>query len=197
MKLAAEFYGSAMKSEDCPKWRRAEIALAGRSNVGKSSMLNALAGRKNLARTSKTPGRTRTLNFFIMDENAALVDLPGFGYAKLPQVEAIRIARLIENYLAQRPNLRSLVLLIDARRGPQEEELALASMAKAQGLGFIAIATKSDKLRRSERAEAVQKFQQYGLEPLMCSSLTGEGLDHLRKWIRDAVSAEPDSLRTP
>lgn len=196
MKLEAEFHGSALRKADCPKWSRVEIALAGRSNVGKSSMLNALAGKKNLARTSKTPGRTRALNFFTMEGNAALVDFPGFGYAKLSQVEAIRIARLIDDYLAQRSNLRGLVLLIDARRGPQEEEIALASMAKSRGLGIIAVATKSDKLRRSERGEAARKFRQHGLEPLMCSAVTGEGLDDLRRWIRDAASADAEALHT-
>src|SRR5438105_9267763 len=117
-RLDAEFFCSALASTDSPRWNRAEVAIAGRSNVGKSSILNALAGRKNLARISKMPGRTRCLNFFTVTNEFALVDLPGYGYAKISRLEATRIARLMEQYLRDRANLKCLILLVDARRGP-------------------------------------------------------------------------------
>src|SRR5437660_9358214 len=108
-RLDAEFFCSALASTDSPRWNRAEVALAGRSNVGKSSLLNALAGRKNLARISKTPGRTRCLNFFTVGERLALVDFPGYGYAKIAHSEAQKIAHLMEEYMRKRRELKALV----------------------------------------------------------------------------------------
>src|ERR1700719_3986760 len=121
--FATEFVTSAFALDGCPRWKRAEVALAGRSNVGKSSLLNALAGSKGLARTSKTPGRTRCLNFFEVATNLALVDLPGYGFAKMSRSDAAKIAALLADYLRERRQLVALVMLIDARRGPERQEL--------------------------------------------------------------------------
>lgn len=187
MKSSAEFlYGTTVEGE-YPSWNRAEVALAGRSNVGKSSLINALTNVHGLARTSKTPGRTRALNFFGIGEHLALVDLPGFGYAKMARTEAVRIGSLMRDYLARREKLAGLFLLIDARRGPQEEENAIIQLCGTrEGLPPVEIvvaATKCDKLRRSERAAAVQRFADRGIEPILCSSESGEGLDQLRRCI--------------
>jgi GTP-binding protein len=180
-----------------------EIAFAGRSNVGKSSLLNALAGSKTLARTSKTPGRTRCLNFFTLGERLALVDLPGHGYARMAHSEAAKIARLIDQYLHQRRELKALVLLIDARRGPQPEEFALAgqlqnpSSDRDYPVDLIVTATKCDKLRRAERGPALQRFAALGAVPLMCSALTGEGIDQLRRQISHIAGAHGVTAPSP
>ena len=183
MKLVAEFVTSVFSIEGCPRWNRAEVALAGRSNVGKSSLLNALTGIKGLARTSKTPGRTQSINLFAVGESLALADLPGYGYAKMPDAIANRIAASMSEYLRERKNLAGLVMLIDARRGPGREELELAEIIRQRGLTLIVAATKCDKLKRSERGKAVAAFASLGIEPILCSATDGEGIEELRKRI--------------
>ena len=183
MRLDAKFVTSAFAPEGYPRWDRVEVALAGRSNVGKSSMLNALAGSKNLARTSRTPGRTRALNFFAVGDRLAIVDLPGYGFAKMARTEAARIASMMNDYLGQSERLAGLVLLVDARRGPEREELDLAALAAGRGVKLLAVATKCDKLRRSERAAALARLKPLGIEPILCSALDGEGIEELRRRI--------------
>src|SRR6202795_1806761 len=151
MRLEAKFVSSAFALGDCPRWERAEVALAGRSNVGKSSLLNALTGSKGLARTSKTPGRTRCLNFFEVGTNLALVDLPGYGFAKMSRTDAAKIANLLADYLRERRQLVALVMLRDARRGPEREELDLAAAVRERGAELIVVFVKSDKKKYAER----------------------------------------------
>jgi GTP-binding protein len=185
MRLDAKFVSSAFAMGDCPKWERVEVALAGRSNVGKSSLLNALTGSKGLARTSKTPGRTRCLNFFEVGTNLALVDLPGYGFAKMSRTDAAKIAELLADYLRERRQLAALVMLIDARRGPEREELELASAVRERGLELIVVATKSDKIRNAERPEIPRRFAALATPPIMCSAFDGEGMGELRGRILD------------
>jgi GTP-binding protein len=189
MKIEARFVASAFSLEACPRWGRAEVALAGRSNVGKSSLLNALAGAGKLARTSKTPGRTRCLNFYTFGASLALVDLPGFGYAKIPRSEAEKIARLMRAYLERRANLAALVMLVDARHGPRNEEVMVADLIRRRGLGLMIVATKCDKLRRCERSAALNRFKTIGVDPILCSVNSGEGLDELRRRVAEFAPA--------
>jgi GTP-binding protein len=182
-RLAAEFALSAFGLSGCPRWKRAEIAIAGRSNVGKSSILNALTGVKGLARTSKTPGRTRCLNFFTVGDGLALCDLPGFGYAKMPHDEARKIAAMMHDYIHGRSNLAAIAILIDCRRGPEQDELDLAAMATGRGIEVIPVATKIDKLRRSERSAALGRFELMPGAPIFTSATSGEGIDELRRRI--------------
>jgi len=181
--FTAEFVTSAFAREGWPRWSRSEVALAGRSNVGKSSLLNALAKVKGLARTSKTPGRTRCLNFFSVNDKLALCDLPGFGYAKMSHVEAAKIASMMVEYMQGRDNLDAIAILIDCRRGPNEDELSLARMAAERGIEVIPVATKCDKLRRSERAAALKRFDSMRVPPIFVSATSGEGIDDLRRRI--------------
>jgi GTP-binding protein len=182
-RFPVEFVASAFALDGCPRWKRVEVALAGRSNVGKSSLLNALAGVKGLARTSKTPGRTRCLNFFAVGETHALCDLPGFGYAKMSHVDAARIASMMVEYIQHRANLDAIAILIDCRRGPQRDELELGAMAAERGIEVIPVATKCDKLRRSERAAALKLFAAMDVPPIFSSATSGDGIDDLRRRI--------------
>ena len=182
-RLTAEFALSAFSLSGCPRWKRSEIAIAGRSNVGKSSLLNAVTGVKGLARTSKTPGRTRCLNFFTVGDGLALCDLPGFGYAKMPHDEARKIASMMHDYIHGRINLAALAILIDCRRGPQQDELDLATMAAGRGIEVIPVATKVDKLRHSERAAAFARFEQMPGAPIFTSATSSEGIEDLRRRI--------------
>jgi GTP-binding protein len=181
--FATEFVTSAFALDGCPRWKRAEVALAGRSNVGKSSLLNALANAKGLARTSKTPGRTRCLNFFSVNDTLALCDLPGFGYAKMSHEDAAKIASMMHEYIHGSANLAAIAILIDCRRGPQQDELDLAAMAAERDIEVIPVATKCDKLRRFERAAALKRFAAMHVPPIFCSATSGEGIDDLRRRI--------------
>jgi GTP-binding protein len=177
VQLRAEFVAAAQSLESCPRWSRLEVALAGRSNVGKSALLNALTGVKNLARVSATPGRTRSLNFFACGASLVLVDLPGYGYAAVSHKEAARIASMLRAYLRGRPNLAALVLLIDSRRGPGAEELELAAAVTERNVDLIVVATKCDKLRMAERAAIPKLFAPMGRPPILCSTRAMKGSD--------------------
>lgn len=128
-----------------------EIALVGRSNVGKSSLINHLLKNSKLAKTSSTPGKTQSINFFSIDEQLALVDLPGYGYAKVPKEVRSKWAEMIDNYLHTRPNLRLILFLLDCRRDPTDEDLALIRWASHNQKPALLVFTKADKLTENEK----------------------------------------------
>lgn len=141
---------AAVKHEQYPPGDLPEIALAGRSNVGKSSLVNTLVNRKNIARTSSSPGKTATINFYEVEKKYRFVDLPGYGYAKVSKEEKKKWGGMIENYLSKRENLKGVFLLVDARHKPSQEDKMMFEWIKTFGYEPIVIATKLDKLKKSE-----------------------------------------------
>jgi GTP-binding protein len=147
-----EFIKSAVKPKDYPETVLPEVAFVGRSNVGKSSLVNVLVNRKNLVRTSSTPGRTQLINFFDVNGRLVLVDLPGYGYAKAPPEVRKQWGPMIETYLAKRDNLRAVVLILDIRRIPSDGDLQMLGWLESYGIPPIIVLTKCDKLSKTERA---------------------------------------------
>lgn len=146
---SAEFAGAAARPGTYPKLPHPAIAFAGRSNVGKSSLINRLLNRK-IARTSMTPGRTQQLNFFVINQTLTFVDLPGYGYAKVSKQDRAQWQHLIEDYLIGAQHLRGVVSIVDIRRGPEDEEEALWEFLTYHHRPVLVVATKCDKLKRSE-----------------------------------------------
>lgn len=175
----AEFLRSAVHPKDFPAHDRREVALAGRSNVGKSSLVNALAPGR-LAFVSKEPGRTRTINFYALNERLCLVDLPGYGYAKVSRSVKEAWGPMIEGYLRNREHLRLVLVLIDARHGPTKDDLSLWQWLQAEGIESLAVATKWDKVKKGERHRRLAEMSgALGEEPLTFSSVSKEGKDRL------------------
>ncbi len=165
-----------------------EVAFAGRSNVGKSSLINALLKRKRLVKTSKQPGKTRNVNFFRVDlvglPSLYMVDLPGYGYAKVSKKAREEWAHVINSYLEKTRDLKLVFLLLDIRRDPRDEEFYAVAMAKDIGVPCILVATKADKLSASIRRNRLLAIgRALGIQPVACSALTGMGLDTLWKAI--------------
>ncbi|MBI9078261.1 MAG: YihA family ribosome biogenesis GTP-binding protein [Pseudodesulfovibrio sp.] len=160
-----------------------QIALAGRSNVGKSSLVNRLAGRKKLAKISSTPGKTRSLNYYRVEPDGFfLVDLPGYGYAKCSKVERAKWAKLIEAYMVNNNRIKAVAVLLDSRLTPQKLDLELTSYLRGMGIPIIPILTKSDKPKQRERAKLQNQWQdilQLTKAPILFSSKTGLGEDKL------------------
>lgn len=186
----AKFETSYGTSAQLPQSSEIEIAFAGRSNVGKSSMLNKVLNRKNLARVSSVPGKTVTINFFDCD-GVKLVDLPGYGYAKVNFNEKKRWADLMEGYFKSGRNIRLVVQLTDMRHPVTNDDLDMMHFLKAAGYPFIVVMTKSDKLNKTERAnrlEAIkQELAEFGeIETIPFSASNGEGADKIRQAIENA-----------
>jgi GTP-binding protein len=217
--ISAEFETSAAEPLGWPEDGPLEIAFVGRSNVGKSSLLNVLASRKGLARTSSEPGRTRLVNFFVLEieDDAGVrhavrfVDLPGFGYARVSRSERATWRPAIEQYLTRRRTLRAVVLLVDVRRLGEKadakvdaetmlDERELHRFIAEHGVRVVVAATKSDKLSKHERSLAAERMQRAlgSGAPVLVSSLSGDGRDRLLdKLVRAVSSASPASPKTP
>ena len=198
----ALFIGGAVSPRQFPPEQLPEVAFAGRSNVGKSSLLNRLLNRRHLARVSRTPGRTREINFFNIGERWIFVDLPGYGYAQVEQRQRQVWDQAIGGYLAHRRTLRAVILLLDLRRGVTPLDLELIGHLETVGVSYLPVATKIDKLKSNARRQAVtemtrqlQQSARFALLPLVCvSSLSGDGLQdlwrRLEALLRDAREEE-------
>ena len=187
----AQYEASYGTSAQLPKSEEVEIAFAGRSNVGKSSMLNKILNRKNLARVSSVPGKTVTINFFECD-GVKLVDLPGYGYAKVNYNEKKRWAELMEGYFNSDRNIRLVVQLTDMRHPITKDDIDMLRFLKASGYPFIVVMTKSDKLNKTERAERIEavkgELAEFGeVEAIPFSASNGEGADKIRQAIELAA----------
>ena len=196
--LDAEFVAGATALGQLPAPTFAEVAFAGRSNVGKSSLINNLVRRKKLVRTSGAPGCTRAINIFRVrlrtnDEEAHLdlVDLPGYGYAQRSKAERKSWGPLIEGFLSERPGLRGAVVIVDIRRGTQDDDLQLLEFLESVGVTPILVATKLDKLPANKRKPAVAKLQrEIKHRVIPYSSVTGDGWDALWKQVLSVSSID-------
>jgi len=193
--LQAEFIVSSATPAAFPGDRLPEIAFLGRSNVGKSSLINSLTGHKGLAFTSSTPGRTQTINFYRIHDFSGInrafyfVDFPGYGYARVPVLHTREWKKLIEHYFERSEFLRSSCLILDTRRGWMPKDLDLKRWLEHHGRKYLVIATKTDKLNRTELERGLRAIREEGVEPLPFSAVTGRGVREI--WQAIAKTLQP------
>ena len=182
--LSAEFLTGAVSCKQYPDSVCPELAFVGRSNVGKSSLINSLLNRKKLVKTSQTPGKTQEINFFKINSNFIFADLPGYGFAKVPKVVQKRWKKMIEDYLLKRGTLLAVIFIIDMRRNPSPLDLDLKTWLETHGIEYLLVATKVDKLSQSEATKQVNKlnvayFNEGEDKLLVYSSKSGRGRKEL------------------
>jgi GTP-binding protein len=184
---ACDFIWGSTSAEQLPPEKLNEVAFVGRSNAGKSSLVNALTGRKSLARVSQTPGATRQINFFNLADRLMLVDLPGYGFAKRSRTEAEAWQEMIFSYLRRRARLRRVMLLIDARRGVMDSDEQVMTLLDRTAVSYALVLTKDDELKSGERVQTLEttriaaaKHTAALTEIQLTSALTGEGIPALR-----------------
>jgi len=192
---SAEFVTSATKPDQYPPSGIPEVAFAGRSNVGKSTLINSLVNRLRLVKTSNTPGRTQLINFFVVNEAFRFVDLPGYGYARVPAAIQRQWGPMIETYLTSRADLRGLILLVDIRRKPAREEDDLIRWLQHHRLPFRVVATKADKLSRNQRVRPLRDIAAaLGLTPshlIPFSAKTRLGRDTVWQAVSELLARTP------
>jgi GTP-binding protein len=191
----AQFVVSNTHAEKCPKPDRAEIAFIGRSNVGKSSLINMLTGVKELAKTSQKPGKTQLINHFMIDDRWFLVDLPGYGFAKVSKDKKVKWEKMISNYLTKRANLCGVFVLIDSRLEPQKIDLEFLNWCGEENIPFVVVFTKSDKQSKTQTDKNVKAFlaklvEIFGDEPdyFVTSAEKGAGKDEVLGFIAELIS---------
>lgn len=192
----AVFVSSVVKTEECPKPIFPEYAFIGRSNVGKSSLINMLTGNRSLAKTSSTPGKTKTINHFLVNDSWYIADLPGYGYAKVSQAERRKWENMIRNYFHHRENLSCVMVLMDIRVKPQENDMEFIAWLGKNGIPFVIIFTKADKINQREREVSVKAYKDRILEEweevpqlFLTSAEKKTGKENLLEFI-DAVNQE-------
>lgn len=200
--LAAEFLISALSPAQYPPQPLPEVAFAGRSNVGKSSLINTLVHRKKLVKTSATPGKTRAINFFLINQRFMLVDLPGYGYAKVPRQVQASWQPMVETYLQQRRTLRAVVHIVDLRHPPTEQDRQLHEWLQLHHIAVVTVATKADKVKASRRQAHLAAIRHgldlsHGEPPLLFSSHNREGRLQLWQRLEAFLVARPRMQATP
>ncbi|WP_027626772.1 ribosome biogenesis GTP-binding protein YihA/YsxC [Clostridium lundense] len=195
----AEFIKSAVTPNQYPEDDRVEIAFVGRSNVGKSSLINNLTNRRKLVKVSSTPGKTKLINFFLINNSFYFVDLPGYGYAKVSKQEKLNWSKTIEAYLLNRPQLKNIMLLLDCRRKPTEDDITMYNWIKHYGYDSTVVVTKSDKLNRSElmRSKKIIK-ETLGMNDdeklILYSTLKKQGREELLNGIFESLKEIEDNM---
>lgn len=193
---SAEIVISAVKKEQYPAGGLPEVALAGRSNVGKSSFINKLINRKNLARTSSKPGKTQTLNFYLINEQFHFVDVPGYGFAKVSKKEREAWGKMIETYLTTRHELKAVVLIVDVRHAPTNDDVMMYDFLKYYEIPVIVVATKADKIPKGKwqkHLKVVKETLNMDREDelILFSSETGKGKDEAWAVLQKAMGLHP------
>ncbi|MHB9030481.1 MAG: ribosome biogenesis GTP-binding protein YihA/YsxC [Candidatus Latescibacterota bacterium] len=189
------FFRSVFTLKDLPDMGLPEICLSGRSNVGKSSLINRLANRRDLAKTSQKPGKTRSLNFYLVQGRYFLVDLPGYGYARVPKTEKSLFGQLVNPYLEKRSELLGVIQLIDSRHGPLAGDALMLEWIRNWNMRALYVFTKADKLSANDRTTLHKTYEkEFGMENIvMFSASSGTGLKTVESWIEATVrSAEGD-----
>lgn len=195
MPKKAVFVGSFTSISQMPSNTLPHIAFAGRSNVGKSTLLNSLVGQRKLARTSKTPGRTQALNFFLIDDRYYFVDLPGYGYARAPLKMRREWGTLVDNYVNNVDNLCGMIFLVDCRRDLSEDDKTLLDWLDAKRIPFLPVLTKADKLSRSALLKKGEELKiSLGVRPVFFSAPRGLGKDELVEKIEILANARREPL---
>ncbi|WP_281828744.1 MULTISPECIES: ribosome biogenesis GTP-binding protein YihA/YsxC [Lactobacillus] len=191
---SSEYAVSAVREDQYPKDDLPEIALAGRSNVGKSSLINTLVNRKNLARTSSQPGKTQTLNFYLVNKSFYLVDVPGYGYAKVSQKKRQEFGEMIQDYLETRADLKGLIILVDSRHVPSKDDQSMYEYAQYLNLPILVVCTKIDKLKKSQLTKVKANLKKVfdlsydNVSVLTFSSVTKNHVTELSDWIQEKIA---------
>ena len=197
MEIKSAEFVTSMNAYQTPSPALPQIAVAGKSNVGKSSLINSLCRRKALAKTSATPGKTRLINLFLLNGNFHLVDLPGYGFAKVDKQEKLRWGDMMEKYFRETGELRLTLHLVDIRHEPTQDDMQMNAFLRGMGLPFLVVATKADKISRGARmknlAPICRALQVQPWQVVCYSSETGDGRDKLLEALEKALS-EPESM---
>ncbi|MGR6835355.1 ribosome biogenesis GTP-binding protein YihA/YsxC [Syntrophomonas erecta] len=189
----AEFIGVYVDLKLLPGDNKPEIAVVGRSNVGKSSFINRLANQRNLAKSSSTPGKTRTINYYQINQEWYMVDLPGYGFAKVSRAEQRRWGQLIENYLSQRKQLKGVILLVDIRHSPSQGDMMMMDWLIHYQIPVLIVANKADKISRGARPKYLTVIRKaFNLaaseSPIAFSAVKGDGMDEILEQLQEILS---------